>query len=235
MASYNISWTTRGRKVTLEEEHFERVLHFAHERGASEISIGTTGVKGVSANFRLYFTDRDPEDYLGRTGKDGNFARTKFKISKNLMKIWPASPLNSSDVDAAEIQLMEEDDEHQNKHVAGPLPNLNGTKGAPPREDRRAYTYVLRYGAHDIFKIGWAYDVRRRARVINKHIPTELEGHFRWKPILRKRWSDPNKARDMEQYLLISLGSSGYERVRCSVSKLTAKWDRYLNLIKCKD
>jgi hypothetical protein len=60
----------------------------------------------------------------------------------------------------------------------GPRPT-SWTTNVERNVDGKAYTYLLRFGDHDLWKIGWSTDIDRRRRDINAYIPWGL---------LEERW-----------------------------------------------
>lgn len=106
----------------------------------------------------------------------------------------------------------------------GPRPTnytalISRTMGEP------SWTYALRYGASDLWKIGHAQNVDARIAEVNKHIPHELTGD-RWQPFARVRWPDSLAAYEMEQRLFAALSEKRTqgERVRCPAEDLIAAW-----------
>ena len=53
---------------------------------------------------------------------------------------------------------------------------------------RDTWTYLLRFGSRDIWKIGLTQDIARRLAEVNQHVPHEETGE-RWEGVLTMRWS----------------------------------------------
>lgn len=87
------------------------------------------------------------------------------------------------------------------------------------------FTYAMRFGETDIWKIGWAKDPKARLKDINKHVPSEHLGE-EWKLVLQAPWPSGDKAFAMEQALLRELDSKRTigERVRCPENTLNGAW-----------
>lgn len=92
-----------------------------------------------------------------------------------------------------------------------------------------SWTYALRYGKRNMFKVGHTSDVEGRLASINQHIPMEL-GVESWAPALRQKWDTAIKAYDMEQrvFTLLSGKRSGFERIQCSEKELQSAWQAAL-------
>jgi len=88
-----------------------------------------------------------------------------------------------------------------------------------------AFTYAMRFGDRNVWKIGHATDPRRRLAEVNKHVPHEVLGE-RWKLELTQRWRNQDAAYAMEQRVLRALWSNDSigERVTCSQTELRAAW-----------
>jgi hypothetical protein len=88
-----------------------------------------------------------------------------------------------------------------------------------------AFTYVLRFGSRDIWKIGHAVDVQARLTEVNKHVPYEVLGE-RWSVTEQEQCPSETDAYQMEQRVLTALRtpSSVGERVCCSRRELDAAW-----------
>lgn len=91
--------------------------------------------------------------------------------------------------------------------------------------DRESWTYVLRYGESDLWKIGHTQDVAARLVDVNRHLPIEVTG-VDWRLHARLMWPDSAAAYAMEQRLFRTLSRhrTHGERVRCSTLDLGAAW-----------
>jgi len=97
------------------------------------------------------------------------------------------------------------------------------------RKDGPASTYLFRFGSSDVWKIGYAADVRVRLDHVNQHIPTEIiDGG--WLLVRSARWSSQDTAYAMEQLLLRLLVAERtmFERVRCDEALVHSMWERAL-------
>ncbi|NKK72781.1 hypothetical protein GFM13_20840 [Rhizobium leguminosarum bv. viciae] len=112
------------------------------------------------------------------------------------------------------------------RNSTGPKPRSEGYVVAEPAEGT-AWTYGLRFGKRNVWKIGWATDVDGRCDDINQHIPTEL-GLEHWSVALRQRMMSRDTAYAMEQRILELLVDNrrGYERVHCLRSELDSAWQQ---------
>ena len=90
---------------------------------------------------------------------------------------------------------------------------------------KAAFTYCFRFGAHDVWKIGWADDVRERLREVNRHVPNEVTGTA-WTVALHQGWDDQRRAHQMEQRLfeLLERFRTTGERVSCPQKELQRAW-----------
>jgi hypothetical protein len=121
------------------------------------------------------------------------------------------------------------------RNTTGPRPSGAGYKVNPP-VDGEAWTYGLRFGKRDVWKIGWAADVDGRCTDINQHIPIEL-GLEQWGVVLRQRMNSRDAAYDMEQRVLELLANKrkGYERVHCSRNEIDSAWQQaFVDVIRGK-
>jgi hypothetical protein len=93
--------------------------------------------------------------------------------------------------------------------------------------DVPAWTYLMRFGSRDLWKVGHTQDLPIRILELNKHVPFE-ELRECWTVFLTHRWSSSLEAYGMEQRVLRSLTeyrSSG-ERLRCSEARVVAEWQK---------
>lgn len=119
-----------------------------------------------------------------------------------------------------------------NRPTTGPTPtSWSGEVGRDTSQP--AFTYALRFGRTDVWKIGHAVDLVDRVKQINWHIPTEVIAD-QWKPFLQQKWQDEQSAHAMEQRVLVELSSkrTQAERVRCSEGELQAAWLRAIGVGK---
>ena len=115
-----------------------------------------------------------------------------------------------------------------NDPTTGPVPT--NWSGAVTRIGcGEAYTYALRFGERDVWKIGHTQSLVNRLAEINQHVPHEELGE-RWCIVLQHYWTCSLNAYEMEQrvlYLLTSFRTEG-ERVRCSEATLKKAWNEVL-------
>lgn len=108
--------------------------------------------------------------------------------------------------------------------TTGPMPTT--WIGAASRDvNRAAFTYALRFGNTDIWKVGYATDVKQRVKEVNWHIPSEVIPN-KWELKFQQRWESETDAYAMEQRVLANLQSrrTEGERVRCAESDVLAAW-----------
>jgi hypothetical protein len=93
--------------------------------------------------------------------------------------------------------------------------------------NRETWTYILRFGCRDVWKVGQTQDIARRLEEVNQHIPREDTGEC-WTLMLATPWGTAGEAYAMEQALLAALGSyrSVGERVRCPEAEIQRVWMR---------
>ncbi len=89
-----------------------------------------------------------------------------------------------------------------------------------------AWTYLMRFGQRDVWKIGHTQDVKRRLEELNLHVPQEALNEC-WVLVRRKRWQTSAQAYEMEQALLRMLAAHRTigERVRCDEEIVFALWE----------
>lgn len=112
--------------------------------------------------------------------------------------------------------------------TTGPRPT-DATYSVTRSAQDTSWTYALRYGKRNMFKVGHTTNVQERRDAINQHIPLEL-GVEIWEPALQQKWDTATKAYDMEQrvFALLSGKRSGYERIQCSEKELNSAWQAAL-------
>lgn len=91
------------------------------------------------------------------------------------------------------------------------------------------WTYALRYGNRNMYKVGHTSDVQDRMASINQHIPVEI-GVECWSLALQQKWDTATSAYDMEQrvFALMIAKRSGFERIQCSERELQSVWQAAL-------
>ena len=90
---------------------------------------------------------------------------------------------------------------------------------------REAWTYVMRFGARNVWKIGRTQDLALRLAEINQHVPHEELGE-RSALVMHPHWDSSFRAYEMEQKVLGVLGPyrTEGERIRCSDEELQTAW-----------
>lgn len=111
----------------------------------------------------------------------------------------------------------------------GPLP-VSFTTRVLRDADRQATTYAFRFGNHNVWKVGWAHDVKERLNELNKHVPHEILGGARWGGGWVQNWASAAQAYGMEQRILRSFARDTIfgERVHCTEAELEVLWRRSL-------
>lgn len=112
--------------------------------------------------------------------------------------------------------------------TTGPRPT-DATYNVTRSAQETSWTYALRYGSRNMYKVGHTSDVQGRLASINQHIPVEI-GVECWSPALQQKWDTATRAYDMEQrvFALLSAKRSGYERIQCSEKELQSAWQAAL-------
>jgi hypothetical protein len=112
----------------------------------------------------------------------------------------------------------------QGRPTTGPVPTA--WEGSVSRGiDTEAWTYAMRFGRRNVWKVGYAQDTAVRQAELNLHVPHEELGE-RWELRLRHRWPDPVQAYGMEQRVLRSMQAfrTEGERLRCSETQMQSAW-----------
>lgn len=86
-----------------------------------------------------------------------------------------------------------------------------------------AFVYVLQFGEHDLWKVGWAVDPVQRCREINRYVPFELL-KTTWRLVAHVACGSQTKAYDLEQAIHRSLGAPLYERFKCERKVIAKVW-----------
>jgi len=111
-----------------------------------------------------------------------------------------------------------------NGPTTGPVPSSwSGTVSRSADVD--AFTYAMRFGRRNVWKIGYTQDVKERLREINKHVPYEVLNE-QWAVVFQQKWPKQQAAYDMEQRVLKALRKEGDqgERLSCTESELLTAW-----------
>lgn len=108
--------------------------------------------------------------------------------------------------------------------TTGPVPvDWEGTVSRSVGSE--AWTYAMRFGRRNIWKVGYAQDTAVRQAELNLHVPHE-ELNERWELRLRQRWPDSVQAYGMEQRLFRDMADfrTEGERLRCSEMQMQTAW-----------
>jgi hypothetical protein len=113
--------------------------------------------------------------------------------------------------------------------TTGPVPNA-WTGIVTKTAAQEAWTYVMRFGRRNVWKIGHTQDLACRLAEINQHVPHEELGE-RWAIVMHQHWESSFEAYEMEQCVLGALGPfrTEGERIRCSEVELQIAWTQYLS------
>ena len=113
--------------------------------------------------------------------------------------------------------------------TTGPVPS--DWSGIVTRDAaQEAWTYVMRFGQRNVWKIGHTQDLESRLAQVNQHVPHEELGE-RWAIVMHQHWESSLLAYEMEQRVLGVLGfyRTEGERIRCSEVELQGAWKKCLN------
>ncbi|CAO4145459.1 hypothetical protein LPLAFNJD_LOCUS1946 [Methylorubrum aminovorans] len=108
--------------------------------------------------------------------------------------------------------------------TTGPVPVI--WTGVVSRDvGSEAWTYAMRFGRRNVWKVGHAQDTAVRLAQLNLHVPYEELGE-KWELKLRQRWPDSVQAYAMEQRVFGSMTTyrTEGERLRCTEAQMQAGW-----------
>ena len=108
--------------------------------------------------------------------------------------------------------------------TTGPAPT-DWTGSVTRSAHTEAWTYAMRFGRRDVWKVGHSQDIDRRLREVNLHVPAEETGEG-WTLAMQQRWPDSVAAHAMEQRVFATLAvfrTTG-ERIRCSEAQIQSAW-----------
>ncbi len=120
---------------------------------------------------------------------------------------------------------------------SGPVPSESITGYFVIRDPNRpASTYLLHFGNHDMWKVGWAHNPEKRCADINKHIPFELLEELpnlkgcRWTLHKTQKRRNARSAQRLEQAILRELKRKKWttdtERAKCKENAILEIWDK---------
>lgn len=115
----------------------------------------------------------------------------------------------------------------------GPTTGLTPTSwegGVSHDAEREAWTYAMRFGQRNIWKVGHTQNVAERLRQINMHVPYEELGE-RWQLYTRQQWPNSVLAFGMEQRVFRAVREfrTQGERLRCTEKELFKAWTASLH------
>ena len=108
--------------------------------------------------------------------------------------------------------------------TTGPVPT--DWQGTVSRDiGSEAWTYAMRFGRRNLWKVGHAQDTAVRQAELNLHVPYEELGE-RWELRMRHPWPDSVQAYGMEQRIFRSMSAyrTEGERLRCTEAQLQSVW-----------
>jgi hypothetical protein len=139
-----------------------------------------------------------------------------------------------------EVPLPQTEERRHQHQLTEALSHSGPTRGPVPASwsgqmtrsvNEPAFTYALRFGRHNIWKIGHAKDVIGRLAEVNKHIPMEILREC-WEIVYQHPWPTEAAAHAMEQNVLAKLQQhrTAGERVRCPHDVLLQAWQDCLSV-----
>lgn len=141
-------------------------------------------------------------------------------------------PLRRSDRPAALLKRTFNEERNTGGPTTGPRPTT--WSGAAGRNILGpAYTYLMRFAATSVWKVGHAKDLRKRLREVNRHIPHEvIDG--KWALVRHQEWANSVLAHAMEQLVFQELGGARTEgeRVQCSEETLDLAWSHAVGAVR---
>jgi len=110
--------------------------------------------------------------------------------------------------------------------TTGPTPN-DWTGTITRTAQVEAWTYAMRFGRRNIWKVGHTQNLEQRLQDVNLHVPAE-ETFENWTLSLKKPWPDSIAAHAMEQRVFHTLAPfrTVGERIRCTEAQLQSAWAR---------
>jgi predicted GIY-YIG superfamily endonuclease len=100
--------------------------------------------------------------------------------------------------------------------TTGPKPSA-WTAEVAHDPNAEAWTYLMRFGNRDVWKVGHTQDLERRLEELNLHVPYEALNE-RWALVLTQRWENSVLAYEAEQRILahLQMYRTVGERLVCS-------------------
>jgi len=108
-------------------------------------------------------------------------------------------------------------------------PSPSDRQGGGYQTGQISYTYVVRFGKTECFKVGFTTDLNRRLHELNAHVPFELLKQ-KWQPYLSEQHVSEALAHEMEQHVLDAVPQEGItgERFITDAGELDVIWARCL-------
>jgi hypothetical protein len=108
--------------------------------------------------------------------------------------------------------------------TTGPKPTA-WTAEASYDPNAEGWTYLMRFGERDVWKVGHTQDIDRRLGELNLHVPHEALGE-KWRLVCMHRWANSIQAYEMEQRLLSALlpYRTVGERITCFEEVVRTVW-----------
>jgi hypothetical protein len=110
--------------------------------------------------------------------------------------------------------------------TTGPVPSAWSRQVTRTTSDR-TWTYLVRFGERDVWKIGHAANIIERLTELNKHVPSEVLGES-WSVVGALEWADATAAYVAEQRALNQLQPyrTVGERLRCPEEAIKLSWQQ---------
>lgn len=99
-----------------------------------------------------------------------------------------------------------------------------------------SWTYALRFGDYQLWKVGHAEDLEVRLNDVKRHVPEEILDNKQWRIAFRQRWEGATPAYEMEQkvFELLADRRTIGERIRCSEKELKTAWEAAFVTVRAK-
>lgn len=169
---------------------------------------------------------------LWRLTEEGRGTTLSIDTARELVnrRHHPASILTGVAIEEDVARVDPETEPVFSAHVAKEGPTLGPAPTAWSATVKRSvegsgWTYSMRFGDRDVWKIGHTTDVAARLVELNKHVPHEALGE-RWAVFLTREWTTSHLAYAMEQEVFSRLEKHRTigERVHCSATDLVEAW-----------
>jgi hypothetical protein len=130
----------------------------------------------------------------------------------------------ASAISVRDQEPVEEQHHRELGPTTGPVPS-DWSAQVTRTTSGRTWTYLVRFGERDIWKIGHAASVSERLTELNKHVPSEALGES-WAVVGALEWADATAAYVAEQKVLnqLQLYRTVGERLRCPEETIKLSW-----------